>query len=122
MAKRNKIHSVFTIIAILLIIGIFVYSLLGNNKKRDIVGAWVTTIDGKEQGFQCGTQGLAASINNDTCQYNNWELAGGNLLLKGKAFRDGSVLTICDTLKILKLNPNTLTVKNKDAKTTYTKL
>ena len=113
--KKNKPHILLTLSAILLVLGFLAYTLFGSSKRRDIVGTWVTDTAGTECGFQCGTQGIAASIADDSTQYNNWELHRGKLILKGKRFENRRVNAFSDTLKIIKLNQKTLvTVYNGD--------
>ncbi|MBP5548601.1 MAG: hypothetical protein J6X58_06915 [Bacteroidales bacterium] len=109
-AKRNLFHPLFLTVAIIAVLALGAYALWDGNKHSDLLGSWVTTVDGMETGFQCGKQGIAASINNSTRQYNSWKLHKKNLLLKGKLFSDGVITDFCDTLKINKLNSKSLNV------------
>ena len=102
-------------------IGILVYSIFGGQKDRDILGGWVANTDSGASGFQCGRQGIAASINNSRVQYYEWELHGNNLLLKGKLFTEEEVEDIIDTLTIKKLTSSSLTVSHNGKKVNYTK-
>jgi hypothetical protein len=122
MKKRNGIHPILTILAILLVLVILIYVLFGGNRKRDIIGTWVTDTAGIETGFQCGSHGLAASINNPTYQYNGWELRRNNLILRGKEFKDSRVYEFSDTLKIIHLSSKQLTAKENGCTTEYHKI
>lgn len=122
MAKRNGIHPILTILAILAIVGIVCYAIFGDNKKRDILGTWVTDTCQVESGFQCGKQGIAASINNSTKQYNSWEINRSNLIIKGKLFKDRRVSDVSDTMTIKRLNSKTLVVKQNGKTVEYKRI
>ncbi|MBO7489416.1 MAG: hypothetical protein J6T88_03970 [Bacteroidales bacterium] len=118
--KRNGIHPVLTIAAIAAVIGILAYIVLGSDRKRDIIGTWVTDTCEVESGFRCGVQGLAASINNTTYQYNTWELSKDKLILTGKEFVGKRIYDFSDTLTIKKLSSKSLVVE-QDGRTTHYK-
>lgn len=122
MAKRNGIHTIVTAVAIIALLTILLNALFGGNRKRDIIGSWVTDSTGIETGFQCGNQGLAATINNATYQYNSWEMRRSTLILKGKEFRNRRVYDFCDTLTIKRLNSKQLTVEQNGKTTEYHKI
>lgn len=121
MRKINVKHTVVVIAAILLALGMAVYAILGGRTRRDIIGAWITTTDGKTHGFQCGTGGIAASIYNDTLQYDSWSLHGKKLILNGTLFSNRKVCDITDTLLIQKISSKDLTVKTKGKTVKYHK-
>lgn len=122
MAKRNGIHPILTILAVAALLGILAYALFSGRKQRDILGTWVTDTCKVESGFQCGTMGIAATINNATYQYNNWELSHGNLILSGKQFKDRRVYEFSDTLKIKRLTSKSLVVEQNGKTTNYKKI
>ena len=122
MKKHNGIHPILTVLAILLVLALLVYALFGGNRKRDIIGTWVTDTNGIETGFQCGNNGIAATINNSTYQYNSWEMHRSKLILKGKDFRDERILDFSDTLEIKHLSSNQLTVQQYGHTTEYHKI
>lgn len=122
MAKRNGIHTIVTAAVIIALLAILVNALFGGSRKRDIIGTWVTDADGIETGFQCGNQGIAATINNATYQYNSWEMRRNALILKGKEFHNRRVYDFCDTLVIKRLNSKQLTVEQNGETTEYHKI
>ncbi|MBQ7062487.1 MAG: hypothetical protein IJM88_04280 [Bacteroidales bacterium] len=124
MARKNNrtIHSFFAIGAIVLIIGILLYTIFGGSKQRDILGTWVTDTAEVESGFQCGRQGIAASVKDATTQYNNWELRGHNLILSGKRFADRRVNAFSDTLLVKSLSSSRLVVEQEGHTVRYKKI
>lgn len=110
MRKTNAIHSLWTILAVIVVLGLLAYSILGDNKSRDIIGTWVIDTGTSESGFECGRHGMAATIRNSTTQYSNWEISHHQLILKGKRFKDRHIYDISDTLAIKQLNSKNLTV------------
>ena len=122
MAKRNGIHPILTAGAIIALLAILFNALFGGSHKRDIIGTWVTDSAGIETGFQCGNQGIAATINNATYQYNSWKLNRDRLILKGKEFRDRRVYEFSDTLNIKHLNAKQLIVEHNGTTTKYHKI
>ena len=122
MAKHNGIHPILAIAALVAVMAILIYTIFGGKRQRDIVGTWVTDTADTESGFRCGNQGIAATINNTTCQYNTWKLHKNNLILNGKQFRDKRVFAISDTLTIKKLTSQTLTVEQNGHTYNYKKI
>lgn len=120
--RHNGIHPILAAAAILLVLGILANSLFSGNRQRDIIGTWVTNADGVETGFQCGTHGIAASVNNATYQYNTWVLSHSKLILGGKEFLDRQVYEFSDTLKVKKLTSKQLVVEQDGTTTTYHKI
>ena len=115
--KKKKLNPIAVTGAVILALAVAVYSIFG-----DIIGTWVVDTNEVESGFQCGKHGIAASIKNSTKQYNTWELRKGKLIMKGKLFSEGRVNDFNDTLLILNLNSEKLTVKQDDKTTRYHKI
>ena len=122
MKRINIKHAFVAIAAILVAIGLAAYAIFGGRTRRDIIGVWVISSDGTDRGFHCGNGGIAASINNDTIQYNCWELHGKQLVLKGKKFSNRKVSDFADTLHIRKINASSLTVMRDEVQLTYHKI
>ena len=120
--KLRSIHTLITVGVLLLIVAILVYVLFGGPKRRDILGTWVTDTCDVASGFQCGKQGIAASVKDATTQYNNWELRGGNLILSGKRFENRRVYPFSDTLHIKVLNSNRLVTVQEGRTVQYKKI
>lgn len=122
MAKKNSIHPVVTILSIVVALALLAYILFGGVRKRDISGTWIADTSAIRSGFQCGTHGIAASVNNSTCQYNSWELSGNKMILRGKLFQDRRVYDFSDTLHIKKLTSTVLVVEEDGRTTSYHKV
>lgn len=119
---KRKINPIAVTLAVILAVAVGVYALFGDRKQYDIIGSWVVDTSEVESGFQCGKQGIAASIKNSTTQYNSWELRKGNLIMKGKLFNDGHINDFCDTLRIIELDSEKMTIKQNDRITRYHKI
>lgn len=117
----GKTGTLLGVVFILILVGVLIYTLVGHSPRRDLLGAWVVDTIGVEQGFQCGKDGIAASINNSHRQYTNWTANKKHLVLKGKLFEDYRVYEIADTLVIKKLNSNTLVAEHNGVETTFQK-
>ncbi len=119
--RRNGIHPVVTVAAIVAVLAILAHTVLGSSRRRDIVGTWVTGPAGVESGFRCGVHGIAASVNVTTRQYNNWRLSHNCLILDGKTFEGKRVFDVSDTLRIKKLTSKLLTVEQEGETRSYRK-
>ena len=120
--KKKKLNPIAVASAVILALAVGAYSLFGDRKQYDIIGTWVVDTNEVESGFQCGKHGIAASIKNSTKQYNSWELNKGKLILRGKLFANDRVHDFCDTLHIVTLNSEKLTVSESDETTHYHKI
>ena len=120
--KRKKLNPIAVTLAVILALAVGAYSLFGDRRQYDIIGSWVVDTNQVKSGFQCGKHGIAASIKNSTKQYNSWELNKGYLILNGKLFADGHVNDFCDTLRIITLDSEKLTVKEGQTTTHYHKI
>lgn len=119
--KMGRKSTILGISFIVILVGVIVYSLLAESPRRDMLGVWVVDTAGVEQGFHCGKDGIAASINNSHRQYTNWTANRKHLVLKGKSFENYHVYDIADTLVIKKLNSTTLVADHNGTVTTFRK-
>ena len=97
-------------------------SMQRHTGEHIFTGVFDKLFGGTNRGFQCGTRGIAASINIDTLQYTNWELHGKSLILKGKRFANRHVFDIADTLPIRKINASTMVIASGNSTHTYHKI
>lgn len=121
MVRKGYQHTVAGACAMALIVVLAVFTIFGTRHRRELVGTWVVDTAGIEQGFQCGKDGLAASINNKHKQYSSWSASRNRLILNGKLFEDYRVYDFSDTLTIVKLNKGSLTVEENGHRTEYRK-
>jgi len=122
MRKKNSRHYLIFgfITAALLILAIYI--AIGGRQQRAIRGCWVVEQEGALRGFQCGQNGIAASIKDSKRQYNRWELHHGELILHGKLFDDYRVSEFHDTLQIKSLTDDQLVVTQHGRQTIYKKI
>ena len=76
-----------------------------------IQGKWVepNPINADEvQGFELKQDGTASSINMATLAFQQWNLENGELLLKSQSIGNGQTIEGTDTLRIDKLNADSL--------------
>lgn len=119
--KNKRISPLSIIVVLLLLAGLALYHIFGNSNQRNILGCWTVEQSGTESGFQCGKEGLAASINNPTKQYNKWKISKGMLILEGKLFDDYRIIQFSDSLHIKHLNKEILLVEQNGTTTKYHK-
>ncbi len=122
MDKKNRKHLLLALAIIVITLGVTAYVLLSGRQKREIVGTWVVDTAGVEQGFQCGADGIAASIYDPWHQYSSWTISGNKLILEGKIFDEHGVYNTTDTLKIKQLNSSSLTIEQNGKETRYKKI
>lgn len=120
--KKKKLNPIAVTLAVILALAVGAYALFGGRTEYDIIGTWVVDTNEVQSGFQCGKHGIAASVKNSTKQYNSWELNKGRLIMKGKLFDEGRVYGFCDTLTIISLNSERMTIKENDITTKYHKI
>lgn len=122
MKKVNGKHTIVALGAIVVAIGLAVYAIVGGRTRRDILGSWVVSTENGAPGFQCGVDGIAASVHNDTIQYNAWKRKRNNLILSGKRFANNRVTPFGDTLEVLHLSATQLHVRKGHDTVTYYKI
>lgn len=78
-----------------------------------IEGTWLEPIPGMagEQGFTLEQGGRAKSVNMATLKYETWSRKGDRLILTGQSLGNGQTLQFSDTLRIEKLDEQTLMVE-----------
>ncbi len=78
-----------------------------------VEGTWVEPIPGMdgEQGFSLEKGGRAESVNMATLKYETWSRKGDRLILTGQSIGNGQTLQFSDTLRIEKLDEQTLMVE-----------
>lgn len=86
--------------------------------ENDLIGNWIEMtpedfpLDIK-QGMQLHDQGTASSIGMATLIYENWQLQNGHrIILSGKSIGNGQTISFKDTLSIISLHNDTLTLGN----------
>lgn len=88
----------------------------------ELTGQWIEELSPKQsfvQGFNLKKEGKAESIGMQTLQYESWEKAAGELILKGKSIGNGQTVLFADTLHIIKHEKDTLVLQKGQRLTTY---
>lgn len=87
--------------------------------EKELSGRWIEVMpDGQKfvQGVALSEGGEAASIGMATLQYESWRLLDGKkLVLKGRSIGNGQTIAFTDTLSLISLSNDTLTLGGKDA-------
>lgn len=86
-----------------------------------VEGTWLEPIPGMEgeQGFTLEKGGRASSVNMATLRYESWSLKGDRLILTGQSIGNGQTLQFADTLRVEKLDGQSMTVSRRGASVTY---
>lgn len=90
--------------------------------KEKIEGTWVQPVPGMEnmtQGFVLTGDGKASSVSMATLQYETWQRDGDRLILTGKSIGNGQTIAFSDTLDIVELTADKLTLKRGDLTLEY---
>lgn len=86
-----------------------------------VEGTWLEPIPGMEgeQGFTLEKGGRASSVNMATLKYESWSMQGDRLILTGQSIGNGQTLQFSDTLRVEKLDGQSMTVSRRGASVTY---
>lgn len=83
--------------------------------ETDLLGNWTEILlpsSNFVQGMTLAKEGKASSIGMATLQYESWQLLSeGQLVLSGKSIGNGQTISFSDTLAILSLQQDTLTLR-----------
>lgn len=94
-----------------LILLMFIPFVACNSNKEQFVGSWIEVmpmgVDFK-QGVTLNEDGSASSINMSTMLYRSWKIDGDMLILNGKSIGNGVAFDFSDTLKIIRVTPDSL--------------
>lgn len=86
--------------------------------RQDLTGQWIEIMPANpkiRQGVILQDDGTAQSVGMATLQYDSWSLSDSQqLILNGKSIGNGQTLTFSDTLHIVSLNHDTLTLGKGD--------
>lgn len=103
MTLHNKIGFVFVAVALFAVYGC-------SDDAAEYIGTWrrIPAGDSIYRGFTLGGNGIAASVNLSTTQYNTWRRKRDTLWLSGKRFTDTSVVPFTDTFLVKKITHDSL--------------
>lgn len=82
-------------------------------KEAPLEGYWIEVMPVNQsvtQGIRLDADGCAASIGMHTLRYSAWERRGERLLLTGESIGNGQTIRFTDTLDIVRLSPDSLTL------------
>ena len=81
--------------------------------ERDFTGNWIEVMPANPQivqGVTLNADGTASSIGMATLKYESWSLSGDRLILNGKSIGNGQTIDFSDTLDVVKLTPDSMTL------------
>lgn len=82
--------------------------------EKDFAGNWIEVMPANPQiiqGVTLNTDGTASSIGMATLKYESWSLNGNKLVLNGKSIGNGQTIDFSDTLDVVRLTPDSLTLE-----------
>ena len=83
-------------------------------EEKDFIGNWMEVMPANSQfvqGVTLNADGSVASIGMATLKYESWSLDGSKLVLNGKSIGNGQTLDFSDTLEVVRLTPDSLTLE-----------
>lgn len=109
MTLRNLILYSSTAVALLAAAGC-------SDDSSEIAGTWkrIEPGDSLYRGFTLGGNGIAASLNQTTTQYNAWHRKRDTLWLSGIHFADTAAIPFTDTLLVKKITDDSLVIHCKE--------
>ena len=85
--------------------------------RQQLTGNWLEILPADQpfvQGITINDDGTAASIGMATLQYEQWSLDGDRLILTGRSIGNGQTIQFTDTMNILRLADDTLSLGKGD--------
>lgn len=101
---------------LLIITNITLLLSCSGNRKDEIVGNWIEVKNGNptiKQGITIEKDGKAQSINNNTIKYEKWKRKDDSIILSGVNLKSGMPVSFTDTLDIINLTFDSLTLEGK---------
>lgn len=91
----------------------FMTSCSSRIQKEDLCGIWIQPVPGSHivQGVELNADGSARSVNMATLLYDSWKLEKESLILHGLSIGNGVSGEFSDTLGIVKLTPDSLSLQ-----------
>lgn len=92
------------------------------NSEPDIRGSWIEVLPESVpfvQGMNLKEDGTAESIGMATLKYNKWTYEGDKLILDGESIGNGQTISFSDTMTVVGVKNDTLTVKRGEETVFY---
>ena len=92
-------------------------SCVGSATREDLTGYWLESLPAGSpytQGFRLDADGGAASIGMHTLVYTGWTRQDDRLILRGQSLGNGQTIEFSDTLAIVRLDADTMTLQRSD--------
>lgn len=89
--------------------------------EKEFVGSWIEENNNYRQGFNLKADGTATSIGTATLKYENWKSDGGQIILTGKSIGNGQTINFSETMQVIELTPDTMTLQRDDYRIKYHK-
>ena len=95
------------------LVGVICGSCSANIQTEDLCGIWIQPVPGSHivQGVELKSDGSAKSVNMATLLYDSWKLDNESIILHGLSIGNGVSGEFSDTLDIVKLTPDSLSLK-----------
>lgn len=106
---------------LLLLITLFLCSCV-NKESSNLTGCWIEVLPPDVsyiQGMNLESDGTAESVGMSTLKYRKWDVSDNRLILQGESIGNGQSVQFLDTLKIIKLEHDTLSVEIRDRQIAY---
>lgn len=89
--------------------------------EKEFVGSWIEENNNYRQGFNLKADGMATSIGTATLKYENWKSGDGQIILTGKSIGNGQTINFSETMLVIELTPDTMTLQRDDYRIKYHK-
>ncbi len=91
-------------------------------RQADLTGCWMEVLPPGtpyEQGMVLNDDGTAESVGMATLKYRSWKKSGNRLILEGESIGNGQTISFSDTLHIVCLAGDTLTIERKNSQLSF---
>ncbi len=91
-------------------------------RQADLTGCWMEVLPPEtpyEQGMVLNDDGTAESVGMATLKYQGWKKSDNRIILEGESIGNGQTISFSDTLHIVRLVGDTLTVERRNSQLSF---